>query len=88
MRLDLLAPSVEVGIVTTNLEAMIAFYEGFLGLEFQGEVEFPGGMQRRYSLGKNVLKLVTFESAPPLSAKCSPVAFLFLCSSGTWAPEY
>jgi catechol 2,3-dioxygenase-like lactoylglutathione lyase family enzyme len=68
VRLDLLAPSVEVGIVTTNLEAMVAFYEGFLGLESQGEVEFPGGMQRRYSLGKNVLKLVTFESAPCLPA--------------------
>ena len=68
VRLDLLAPSVEVGIVTTNLEAMVAFYEGFLELEFQGEVEFPGGAQRRYSLGKNVLKLVTFESPPSLPA--------------------
>jgi catechol 2,3-dioxygenase-like lactoylglutathione lyase family enzyme len=66
VRLDLLAPSVEVGVVTTNIEAMVAFYEGFLGLEFQGEVEFPGGTQRRYSLGKNVLKLVTFDSPPPL----------------------
>jgi catechol 2,3-dioxygenase-like lactoylglutathione lyase family enzyme len=66
VRLDLLAPSVEVGIVTTNPDAMVAFYEGFLGLEFQGEIEFPGGKQRRYSLGKNVLKLVTFDSPPPL----------------------
>ena len=64
MRLDLLTPGVEVGVVTTNLEPMVAFYEGFLGLEFQGVVAFPGGTQRRYSLGKNVLKLVTFDAPP------------------------
>lgn len=67
MRLDLLTPGIEVGVVTTNLEAMVAFYEGFLGLELQGEVEFEGGSQRRYSLGSSVLKLVTYTS-PPASA--------------------
>ena len=65
MQLDLLTPGIEVGVVTTNLEPMVAFYEGFLGLEFQGEVEFPGGSQRRYALGKNVVKLVTYEPPPP-----------------------
>jgi len=64
VKLDLLTPGVEVGLVTTNLDAMVAFYEGFLGLEFQGEVDFPDGSQRRYSLGKNVLKLVTFATPP------------------------
>lgn len=68
MKLDLLSPGVEVGIVTTNLDAMVAFYEGFLELEFQGEIAFPGGSQRRYSLGSGVLKLVTYEPAPPLPA--------------------
>jgi catechol 2,3-dioxygenase-like lactoylglutathione lyase family enzyme len=68
VRLDLLTPGIEVGVVTTNLDAMIAFYEGFLGLEFQGEVEFPGGSQRRYALGKNVVKLVTFDPQPPAPA--------------------
>jgi catechol 2,3-dioxygenase-like lactoylglutathione lyase family enzyme len=66
VKLDLLSPGIEVGLVTTNLEAMIAFYEGFLELEFQGEIEFPGGSQRRYSLGGSVLKLVTFTTPPPL----------------------
>jgi catechol 2,3-dioxygenase-like lactoylglutathione lyase family enzyme len=64
VRFDLLSPGIEVGLVTTNLDPMIAFYEGFLGLEFQGDIEFPGGSQRRYSLGKNVLKLVTYDKAP------------------------
>jgi catechol 2,3-dioxygenase-like lactoylglutathione lyase family enzyme len=64
VRLDLLTPGIEVGVVTTNLEPMVAFYEGFLGLELQGEVEFEGGSQRRYSLGTSVLKLVTYTSPP------------------------
>lgn len=64
MKLDLLTPGIEVGVVTTNLEPMVAFYEGFLGLELQGEVEFEGGSQRRYSLGGSVLKLVTYTSPP------------------------
>ncbi len=68
VKLDLLTPGVEVGLATTNLEAMIAFYEGFLELEFQGEIDFPGGSQRRYTLGGSVLKLVTYSPPPPLPA--------------------
>ncbi|HEX2212687.1 MAG TPA: VOC family protein [Mycobacterium sp.] len=66
VKLDLLSPGIEVGLVTTNLDAMVSFYEGFLELEPQGEIEFPGGSQRRYSLGGSVLKLVTYT--PPPSA--------------------
>ena len=65
VKLDLLMPGIEVGLVTTNLDAMIDFYEGFLELEFQGEIAFPGGSQRRYTLGNGVLKLVTFTTPPP-----------------------
>lgn len=64
MKLDLLMPGIEVGLVTTDLEAMVAFYEGFLELELQGVVDFPGGSQRRYTLGNGVLKLVTYTPAP------------------------
>ena len=68
MKLDLLSPGIEVGVVTTNLDAMVAFYEGFLELEPQGEIDFPGGSQRRYTLGNGVLKLVTYTEAPPVPA--------------------
>lgn len=68
MTLDLLMPGIEVGLVTTNLDAMVDFYERFLGLELQGEIDFPGGSQRRYSLGGSVLKLVTYTPEPPLPA--------------------
>jgi len=67
VRFDLLTSGIEVGLVTTNLDAMVAFYEGFLELEFQGEVEFPGGSQRRYSLGSGVVKLVTYDPPPHAS---------------------
>lgn len=68
MNLDLLSPAVEIGLVTTNLDAMVEFYEGFLGLDPQGEIAFAGGTQRRYTLGGAVLKLVTFDTPPPLPA--------------------
>jgi len=69
VKLDLLTPGIEVGLVTTRLEPMVAFYEGFLELAPQGEIEFEGGSQRRYSLGGSVLKLVTYTMPP-----ASPVA--------------
>jgi catechol 2,3-dioxygenase-like lactoylglutathione lyase family enzyme len=63
-KLDLLSPNLEVAVVTTDLEPMIEFYENFLGLEFQAELEFPGGTQRRYALGSNVVKLVSYTTPP------------------------
>ena len=66
MNLDLLTPAVEIGLVTTNLEAMIEFYEGFLGLEPQVEIESGDVSQRRYTLGGSVIKLVTYTTPPPL----------------------
>jgi catechol 2,3-dioxygenase-like lactoylglutathione lyase family enzyme len=68
VKLELLTPSIELGLVTTNLDAMIGFYQDFLGLELQGVIDFEGGSQRRYALGSGVLKLVTYTSAPPLAA--------------------
>ena len=63
-KLDLLSPNLEVAVVTTNLADMIEFYENFLGLDFQSELDFPGGSQRRYALGGNVVKLVTYDPPP------------------------
>ena len=68
MILDLLSPGVEIGLVTTNVEAMVGFYEGFLGLEPQGEIDFADGTQRRYTLGGSVIKLVTYTTPPPVPA--------------------
>ena len=64
MAIELLAPAVEIGVVTTDLDAMVAFYEGCLGLPFQGDLDFPGGTMKRYAVGKNVLKLVVLDEPP------------------------
>lgn len=68
MAVDLLATSIEVGLVTTDLEPMQQFYEGLLGLRLQGEIAFPGGSMKRYAIGRNVLKLVTYDDPPPAPA--------------------
>jgi len=65
MAVELLAPSIEVGLVTTALGPMVEFYEGFLGLTHQGDLDFPGGTMRRYGVGNNVvIKLVTLDEPP------------------------
>jgi hypothetical protein len=59
MAVQLLAPSIEVGLVTTGRDAMVAFYQDFLGLAHQGDLDFAGGSMKRYAVGNNVvLKLV------------------------------
>ena len=68
MAIELLATSIEVGVVTTNLDAMVDFYEGFLGLAHQGDLDFPGGSMKRYAIGSNVLKLVTYDEPPAAPA--------------------
>lgn len=70
MKLDLLTPGIEAGPVTTNLDAMVAFYEDFLELQPQGVVEFPGGSQWRYAPGGGVLKLITYS--PPQDQPVAP----------------
>ncbi|WP_445167886.1 VOC family protein [Mycolicibacterium sp. Dal123E01] len=65
MAIELLAQSVEIGLVTTNLEPMVEFYENFLGLPFQLDLDFPGGTMKRYLIGDNTLKLVTYDEDPP-----------------------
>jgi predicted enzyme related to lactoylglutathione lyase len=64
MTVELLATSVEIGVVTTNLDEMVDFYENFLGLAHQGDLDFPGGTMKRYAIGSNVLKLVTLDEPP------------------------
>ncbi|MFM9035976.1 MAG: VOC family protein [Mycobacterium sp.] len=69
MAVQLLAPSIEVGLVTTDRDAMVAFYEDLLGLAHQGDLEFPGGSMKRYAVGPNVvLKLVSYDRPPAAPA--------------------
>ncbi|MCW1958888.1 MAG: VOC family protein [Mycobacterium sp.] len=69
MAVQLLAPSIEVGLVTTNRAAMVDFYEGYIGLAHQADLDFPGGSMKRYAVGPNVvLKLVSYDQPPAAAA--------------------
>ena len=69
MAVQLLAPSIEVGLVTTNRDAMVDFYAGYLGLTHQADLDFPGGTMKRYAVGANVvLKLVSYDQPPATPA--------------------
>lgn len=67
MAIELLALAVEIGIVTTNLDAMVVPYEGCLGLPTRVN-STSGGTMKRYTLGANVLKLVTLDNPPAAPA--------------------
>lgn len=64
MSAQLLSNSLEVGIVTRNIDAMVHFYRDVLGLPFKEELVFPGGTMQRFSVGDNVVKLVVFDEPP------------------------
>jgi catechol 2,3-dioxygenase-like lactoylglutathione lyase family enzyme len=61
---QLLSDSLEVGIVTTNMATMRAFYGETLGLKYESELSFPGGIMHRYHLGGAIIKLVNYDQAP------------------------
>ncbi len=65
MPAQLLVQGAEIGIATTNLDAMLGFYERFLGLERAGSLDFAGGTQLRFKLGDSTLKLVSYDEDPP-----------------------
>ena len=57
--------TVEVGIVTNNLDAMRHFYGELLALPLEGRLEFPGGSMERYRVGGNIIKLVNYGDDTP-----------------------
>jgi catechol 2,3-dioxygenase-like lactoylglutathione lyase family enzyme len=66
--------SIDLGIVTTNGPAMLAFYRDVLGLKPEGELKMPFGTMHRLLCGTTVVKLVVPDKAPP--AKPAPGGFL------------
>ena len=57
--------SIDLGLVTTNLDAMKAFYHGTLGLPLEAELELPGGAHMtRLLAGESVVKLVVQPKTP------------------------
>ena len=57
--------SIDLGIVTTNGEAMLAFYRDVIGLKVQGQMAMPGGgTMHRLLSGESLIKLVVVPHTP------------------------
>jgi catechol 2,3-dioxygenase-like lactoylglutathione lyase family enzyme len=62
MHPPLLSDAVEIGVVTTNMNDMRQFYGETLGLKYESELAFPGGVMHRYHLGAAIIKLVSYDT--------------------------
>jgi glyoxylase I family protein len=63
--------AIDLGIVTTNGEAMLAFYRDVLGFKHEGDIamEHVGiKVMHRLWFGRSLIKLVVPVKAPPASA--------------------
>ena len=70
MGMTLTKQAIDLGIVTTNGAAMLAFYRDVLGLKLQGEMPMPGGVgvMHRLLCGDSLIKLVVLPAVPASAA--------------------
>lgn len=65
MSLDLAKDSIDLGIVTKDVDAMLKFYRDTLGLKVEGEMPMPGGgKMTRLLCGTSTIKLVVNGKEP------------------------
>lgn len=56
--------AIDLGIVVSDLEGSVAFYQGVLGFVDEDEIPFPGGgTMRRLGCGDTTIKLVHLATA-------------------------
>ena len=62
--------SIDLGIVTTNGAAMLAFYRDTLGFTYERQIPMPvgDGIMHRMYCGESLIKLVVLPAAPAKSA--------------------
>jgi lactoylglutathione lyase len=58
---------IEIGIVVRDAETSLAFYRDVLGLEYVGDLTFPGNHMWRFQAGKSIVKLLA-QDPPPQQA--------------------
>ena len=69
MTVSITKDSIDLGIVTTNLEPMLTFYRDTLGLVPDGEMDIGGGNRMtRLKCGTTVIKLVVRGKEPAATA--------------------
>jgi catechol 2,3-dioxygenase-like lactoylglutathione lyase family enzyme len=69
MPIDLKKSAIDMGIVTTNPEPMLAFYRDLLGFRFEATIEMPGGStMHRLWCGDSLIKIVQHKKDPAATA--------------------
>ena len=69
MGMTITKAAIDLGIVTTNGDAMLAFYRDLLGLVYKGQMPMPGGgTMHRLLCGDSLIKLVVAASLPAAAA--------------------
>lgn len=71
MGMTIVKKAIDLGIVTTNGDAMLAFYRDLLGLDYQQAMPMPdrGGTMHRMLCGETLIKLVVL---PKVAAAAAP----------------
>jgi catechol 2,3-dioxygenase-like lactoylglutathione lyase family enzyme len=70
MGIDIKKSSIDLGIVTTNGDAMLTFYRDTLGFKYERQIPMPigEGIMHRMYCGESLIKLVVLPSAPGKAA--------------------
>ena len=75
MAVELTKSAVDLGIVTTNPEPMLAFYRDLLGFRFEATLPMPGGTtMHRLWCGESLIKILVHEKAPTAVAPPGGIA--------------
>ncbi len=70
MGVQLTKDSIDLGIVTNNADAMVAFYRDVLGFQDRGTMPMPGGRMHRLACGTSAIKIVSMKR--PVEATPAP----------------
>jgi len=74
-QVDLTKSGIDLGIVTSNGDAMVTFYRDTLGFREEPGTPFPGGgTMHRLWCGDSLIKLVAPDPAPTETAPPAPIA--------------
>lgn len=68
MTVSLVKDAIDLGIITKNAEAMLAFYQDTLGFRFHSKGERPGSTMYRLMCGNSMVKIVQHDQAPASEA--------------------
>ena len=69
MTIQLNRKSLDLGILTADARATLAFYGDTLGLELAAEVPVPGGMVKKLRCGDSFIKILVLDHPPAKSVE-------------------